>query len=57
MRDRFLKLAEELKAAGNDVPDCFLAAIALDSGCALVSADEGFARFPGLRWVNPIAEE
>lgn len=53
-RARFLKLANDLKAKGNDVPDCFLAAIALDSGCTLVSADDGLKRFAGLRWLNPL---
>jgi uncharacterized protein len=41
--------------AGNLVPDAHLAALALDHGLTLCSADHDFARFPGLRWLDPIA--
>ena len=36
------------------VMDAVLAAIALEHGAALCSADRDFARFPGLRWINPL---
>lgn len=39
----------------NDASDAHLAAIAIDHGLILCSADQGFARFPGLRWENPLA--
>jgi toxin-antitoxin system PIN domain toxin len=39
----------------DDVPDCHLAAIAMQHGLTLMSCDAGFARFTGLRWVNPVA--
>jgi predicted nucleic acid-binding protein len=39
----------------NDVPDAHLAALAISHGLILCSADAGFARFPGLRWINPLA--
>ena len=39
----------------NDVPDAHLAALAISHGLILCSADAGFARFPGLRWTNPLA--
>jgi toxin-antitoxin system PIN domain toxin len=39
----------------NDVPDAYLAALAIDLGLILCSADTGFARFPRLRWTNPLA--
>jgi len=52
-RKRFIELAASIDATGNDVPDCHLAAIALDAGCILVSADSGFARFKDLRLLNP----
>jgi toxin-antitoxin system PIN domain toxin len=35
--------------------DAALAAIALENGGTLYSADRDFARFPGLRWINPLA--
>ena len=47
-----------LSAAGiraNLVPDAHLAALAISHGLILCSADAGFARFPGLRWLNPLA--
>lgn len=36
------------------VPDAQLAAIAIEHGAAVYSADTDFARFDGLRWVNPL---
>jgi uncharacterized protein len=40
---------------GNLVPDAHLAALAVEHGLTLCSTDGDFARFEGLRWVNPIA--
>lgn len=40
---------------GDLVPDAHLAALAIEHGLTLCSADRDFARFPGLRWVNPLA--
>lgn len=37
------------------VPDAHLAALAIEHGLALCSTDGDFARFPGLRWQNPLA--
>jgi uncharacterized protein len=37
------------------VPDAHLAAIAVGHGLTLMSNDGDFARFPGLRWENPLA--
>ncbi|MGR7024533.1 TA system VapC family ribonuclease toxin [Geodermatophilus sp. URMC 62] len=42
-------------ATGNLVPDAQLAALALEHGLAVVTADTDFARFPGVRWVNPLS--
>ncbi|HEX9158694.1 MAG TPA: TA system VapC family ribonuclease toxin [Rhizomicrobium sp.] len=39
----------------NLVPDAHLAALAIEHGLILYSADADFARFPGLRWRNPLA--
>ena len=36
------------------VPDAHLAALAIEHGLVLCSADADFARFPGLRWHNPL---
>ena len=43
-------LCRDADARGNLVPDAHLAALAISSGAELVSADRGFARFPGLRF-------
>lgn len=51
-------LARLLPSVGNRpnlVPDAELAALALEYGLTLCSADGDFARFPGLRWENPLA--
>jgi len=39
---------------GNLVPDAHLAALAIEHGLELASNDGDFARFPGLRWTNPL---
>ena len=51
----FARLCETLRLRGNDVNDAFLAALALEYDATLVSADRGFARFPDLRFVDPLA--
>lgn len=45
------------QASGNDVPDAYLAALAIERDATLISADRGFSRFPGLRFRLPISEE
>ena len=40
----------------NLVPDAHLAALALEHDLTLCSSDQDFARFPGLRWENPLAD-
>ena len=37
------------------VPDAHLAALAIEHGLTLQSTDGDFARFPGLKWENPLA--
>jgi toxin-antitoxin system PIN domain toxin len=39
----------------NLVPDAHLAALAIEHGLLLCTTDGDFARFPGLRWDNPLA--
>jgi hypothetical protein len=41
-------------AHANLVPDAHLAALALEHDLTLCSTDRDFARFPGLRWENPL---
>jgi toxin-antitoxin system PIN domain toxin len=40
---------------GDVVPDAYIAAVASASGCEVITADAGFARFPGVRWRDPVA--
>jgi toxin-antitoxin system PIN domain toxin len=51
----FTTLVNDLRLKGNDVPDAFLAALAIDHNARLVTTDRGFRRFPGLRLVDPLA--
>jgi len=41
------------RAAANHTTDAHLAALAIEWGLVLVSADRDFARYPGLRWHDP----
>ena len=45
--------ASAADAGGDLVTDAYLAALALETGAELVSADRDFVRFPGLRWRRP----
>jgi toxin-antitoxin system PIN domain toxin len=42
--------------AGNLVADAHLAALAIEHGAVLCSADRDFGRFRGLDWTNPLAD-
>lgn len=42
--------------AAKDVPDAYLAALALQHGLRLATSDSGFARFPGLTWFDPLRD-
>ena len=44
----------EGQASGNLVSDAEIAALTIEYGGVLYTADRDFARFPGLRWVNPL---
>jgi toxin-antitoxin system PIN domain toxin len=44
---------ERLGTAGNLTTDAHLAVLAMERGYVLYSTDTDFARFSGLRWVNP----
>lgn len=49
------RLLEEHEVTGNLVPDAQLAALAVQYGVPVASADSDFARFPEARWINPCA--
>lgn len=44
------------RASGNHVPDAHLAGLAIEWGLELLSADRDFARYPGLRWRDPLEQ-
>lgn len=46
-------LLREAGVAGDLTTDAHLAALAIELQAPLASLDTDFARFPGLRWVNP----
>ena len=48
------ELLEPLGTGGNLTSDAHLAALAIEHGAELYSCDWDFARFPRLRWVNPL---
>lgn len=50
----FERLCRRLSLAGNQVPDAWLAALAIDSDADWVTTDRGFARYPGLRCRHPL---
>lgn len=52
--DVFVSLCRSVRARGNLVTDAWLAALAIEQGCTLVTTDLDFARFKGLRWKHPI---
>jgi len=48
-------LIDTYEVRGNLVPDAQLAALAIEHGLAVYSADTDFARFAELEWRNPVA--
>ena len=49
-------LCAKMKLRGNDINDAFLAALSMEYGATLVTADRGFSRFTGLRIMNPLQD-
>lgn len=46
----------EGRCRGRLIPDAHLAALAIERGALLCSSDHDFARFRGLRWLDPLEE-
>jgi uncharacterized protein len=46
----FVDLCQAIQATGNDIPDAYFAALAIESNCTWITADKGFSRFPQLKW-------
>ncbi len=53
--DLLRQMITEGQARGPLLTDAQLAAITIEYGGVLHTTDRDFARFPGLRWVNPLA--
>jgi len=47
-------VARDGQAVGPLFMDAVLAAIAMEHGATLCTTDRDFARFPGLKWTNPL---
>ncbi len=50
------ELLDSSGTAGNLTTDAHLAAVCIEHGAMLCSADRDFARWSGLRWANPIED-
>lgn len=53
-------LGEQLRATSAvaaDVPDAHLAALTIAHGLVLCTRDRGFAKYPGLRWHDPLSAQ
>ncbi len=50
----FAEQCHAASATGNLVSDAHLAALAVEHQCVVASNDGDFAKFPTVRWVNPI---
>lgn len=58
-RKHWKLMAEQMKVAnvrGSGTTDAVIAALALEQGARLASADAGFRRFPEVVWVNPVGD-
>lgn len=51
------QLLRDARRGGNLATDAHLAALCIERGATLHSADADFTRFRGLRWENPLASE
>jgi hypothetical protein len=52
----FSSLLAESQVTGRSVTDAEIAAVTIEYGGELQTYDRGFARYPGLRWKNPLAK-
>jgi uncharacterized protein len=50
----FAGLCRATGATGNQVPDAYHAALAIESGSEWITTDTGFSRYEELRWSHPL---
>jgi uncharacterized protein len=48
------QIIQDVKPTGNLISDAHLAALAVEHGLTVVSADSDFAKFTSVRWLNPL---
>jgi len=48
------QLSQQVRLRGNLISDAAIAAISQEYGATVYSHDRDFARFPNLRWINPL---
>jgi toxin-antitoxin system PIN domain toxin len=51
----FSQLCRDARVSGNLVQDAWFAALAIEAGCDWMTTDRDYARFPGLRWRDPLS--
>lgn len=49
----FTGICRSTGATGNEIPDAYFAALAIESGSEWITIDRGFSRYEGLRWRHP----
>lgn len=52
----FVELCRVSSAVGNLVPDAYFAALAIEYDLEWISTDKDYAKFPGLRYRNPLTK-
>lgn len=52
--DLFVRNLKAINAIGNDIPDAYHAALAMEWDCDWITTDKGFKRFKGLRTRHPL---
>jgi len=50
----FAGLVKQISATGNDIPDAYHAALAMEWNCDWITTDKGFKRFKGLKTRHPL---
>ena len=50
----FVDLCQRARIKGPLVTDAYIAALAIEHGCELITTDSDFSRFQGLRWSHPL---
>ena len=50
----FTGLCRAARAKGNLIPDAYFAALAIETGSEWATTDRDYARFPDLRWFDPL---